>query len=216
MRWLGALAFAACGGTVVVGDTAGAAGGSAAECANPAPIAQAQGNPSGFVRCGDGVVHRPARATCAAPVAPGDCKASGGACSKDADCGAKPYGACLHGSPFDKGCVCHYGCAGDADCGSGMICACAGVFGTRATCVAAECGTSADCGAGFCALDVFHDPCGGAIAHLACLGPGAKCRVNADCAGQIAECPNGPKPMQCRYQLGSWRCGEPDNCAPCG
>jgi hypothetical protein len=213
-----ALGAVSCGAQVDTGGAgAGGVAGPTIGCPDPEPILQ-QGTDleSGFVRCSDGFVHRAALAECTAPALAGDCNASNGNCTVDSECTDRPYGACVKAEPW-FGCACEYGCATDADCPEGRVCACAGVVDKRARCVATGCVTSSDCGSGLCGLSKGVGPCGVVSAKMACLGPEAACRVDANCASEEPiYCSGDPEtPLQCRL-LDEWRCTEPWGCGPCG
>jgi hypothetical protein len=221
-------ALFACGGRGDLPTEAAAAAGdpaekdeatpqSGAECREPQPVFQ-EGTTieSGFVRCSDGFVHRVAPATCAAPATAGACDIGHGDCATDADCGERPYGACVVAEPW-VGCGCVYGCETDADCDAGQICACAGVAGDRSRCVSASCSTSAECSDGLCGLSTGVGSCNQPYGRLACHGPGAPCRVDADCASEdTIWCHGEYEPAQCRLYGDDWTCGEPWGCGPCG
>lgn len=224
-----ALLLGACGGRATYLDASSGAGGAGgatsgaqaldtSACESPEPVLQREtAIPSGFVRCGDGFVHRVGAATCLEPVAPGNCgSGEGGECGTDADCVELPYGACVKEQPW--GCSCRYGCASDADCSDGQVCACAGVVGDRARCIAADCVTTDACPGSLCGLSVRLGSCGERWGRLACLTPDADCRVDADCSGAepITCFSQGPTPAECKNDGERWICTEPDACGPCG
>ncbi len=224
-----AVLLAACGGRATYLDTSSGAGGAGhatsgaqaidtISCTSPEPLLQSgTAVPSGFLRCGDGFIHRVEPATCVAPVTPGSCGADdGGECGTDADCVELPYGACVKEQPW--GCSCHYGCASDADCADGRICACAGVVGGRARCIPADCATTAACAGSLCGLSERRGSCGERWGRLACLTPDAECRIDADCSGaEPVSCfSQGPTPPECKNDGERWICTEPDACGPCG
>ena len=188
-------------------------------CTDPTPIAQVGGEPSGFVECADGFIHRVESVSCAQPVETGDCDVDDaeGECVTDGDCTARPFGSCGRAAffPSQSSCECHYGCATDADCGDG-ICACAGVVGERARCVPASCDDSADCGDGLCGLDRERDVCGEWSATLKCNGPESICRVDADCQEQPMDCEGSFNEIDtCSVFDGAWGC-RLRSCGPCG
>ncbi|NUO54958.1 MAG: hypothetical protein HOV80_39470 [Polyangiaceae bacterium] len=183
-------------------------------CENPEPIFQAATMiESGFVRCPDGFVHRVQAVACVVPVNPGGCEPNGSpGCGDDADCDARPYGACINGPPFND-CGCVYGCATDADCDPGQVCACAGVVGGRAQCVEAGCVVSSDCGEGRCGLNSYQDSCWRPHGRLACHDDDQECRVNDDCGSSASSC---GKPRECGNFGGEWSCTDTQLCGPCG
>jgi hypothetical protein len=158
-------------------------------CLDPVPLAQANGTPSGYVRCADGAINRVEKVACQlqAPA----CKGTemNLACVTDADCGGTPGAKCAHYDANSGGeipgdsCGCVYPCSTDADCPAGNICACDGVVTMNApfaACVTASCGTGADCPSGECGISSYDDGCYRDI-ELACRTPVDPCRGDADC-----------------------------------
>ncbi len=204
------LSAAACGGNVTVetssgGGSGGEGGGTTTtslpttttwtetftdyKCENPVPIAQADGSPSGYVRCADGAINRVQQVACNEP-APA-CKGTevNLGCTTDADCGATPGAKCAHYDEVPGGeipgdsCNCVYPCSTDSDCPAGNICACNGVVPMNApfaACVTASCVTNADCPSGECGISSYDDGCYRDI-ELACRTPGDPCRADAAC-----------------------------------
>lgn len=204
----------ACGGQAKV-EGEGSSDPGASECADPKPVLQKDTElESGFMRCSDGFVHRVGSAVCASPATPGNCTVGGGSCETDAECTAKPYGACMKGPLYNPICGCSYGCASDADCSAGDVCACAGVVDGRARCIKNDCD---GCGGGLCGLSVTFGSCGEVWTDLVCHGPKAECRVDADCASEpTTYCTGDPEtPLACKF-IQEWVCTAPDNCQPCG
>jgi hypothetical protein len=187
---LGLVPLGACGGISSAGSTRdGQQGGPFLPCVDPAPWPGADGNPSGFVECAGGGLHRVEKRACtsALPQA-GTCPAleegitSG--CQTDADCTERPNGYCAgagDGSQllgYAPGCYCRYGCLTDADCGDGSLCLCGQPVGH---CVAAACSVDSDCAGGALCLSYTQDPgCGGTA--FACQTAGDTCTGGGDCA----------------------------------
>ncbi|MFV8754691.1 ferritin-like domain-containing protein [Nannocystaceae bacterium ST9] len=186
-------------------------------CVDPVPILQAGTEiPSGFVECAGGFVHRVEAVECVAPQGADDPSCADGiACDVGADCVEQPFGSCTTVDPF-VGCGCHYGCATDADCNAGQVCACAGVMAAQATCIPADCTTSAECGEGLCGLSAYDGCCGTSYA-TGCAPPDSPCHVDADC-GEVP-CDGGSVPGQCTSEAGTgtWSCQAPGWCGcDCG
>jgi len=138
---------------------------------------------SGLVVDGDGRVHRPAAARCAAPPAlraapvdPGG-RAEGARCDRDADCNQRPYGSCDAANQLGIG-ACVYGCAADADCGSGKLCVCGDGAGR---CVSASCRADAECGSGQLCARYF--PVNANRAAFACTTARDECHRDCACDG---------------------------------
>lgn len=150
--------------------------------------------PSGFVQCDGGIVHRPEKRECLAPVTPTSCPEDAsdlGQCKTDADCTEKPFGSCqidmIFGgaleAPTDT-CSCVYGCQTDDDCAAGEVCRCAGdVLGMYTECVPATCITDVDCPGGeICGFS--PDICEPGVFASHCTTPADTCEGDADCGGQ--------------------------------
>lgn len=162
--------------------------------------------PSGFERCNDGILHRPAKLACQVPTTPDSCTDNLlGGCTTAADCTEKPNGSCQQDMVFggftEGTCSCVYGCATDEDCGQGQICRCAGDgLGLYTQCVEAGCAVDSDCPDGeLCGLS--PDICAPGGFLTACTTP------NDLCDGDGA-CPNPP----CMFQKDHWECAN----AACG
>ncbi len=169
------------------GDTAtgGMSHESAFPCAAPAPAS------SGYERCANGTIHRPAVEKCTSllprsappePLPVGDCQT-------DADCTEKPNGYCDVGYAVgDPVAYCAYGCLADADCGVGAICQCGEPVGR---CAQASCESDADCDSGFRCQSYDHSVgCG--LPAFACQTPEDTCGSDADC-GQDHLCVAAPE-----------------------
>lgn len=187
-------------------------------CPDPVPILQSTGEPSGFVTCADGFMHRAEPVTCAQPAAANDCTApnANATCTQDSDCTARAHGSCGRGDfwPNADACECHYGCATDADCAPGSICACAGVAGDRSRCVPSTC--DGDCGEGLCGLMRREGACGERYDRLACLTASSTCRVDAQCQEEAETCMGSFYDVDtCVISEGEWTCGI-RSCGPCG
>ncbi|MCB9741496.1 MAG: ferritin-like domain-containing protein [Alphaproteobacteria bacterium] len=178
-------------------------------CEDPVSIAQTDGSASGFERCADGTVNRPAALTADATVNAPSCAGTEDYqdCNSDADCTDGPNAKCISATYDFSGesyCGCVYACETDADCDPGQICLADGVIETGrdwASCVTAECATNADCESGECGLTAFDDGCG-PVPELACRGDDDPCRLDSDCATANEEC---------GLVSGEWGCRE-DNC----
>jgi hypothetical protein len=162
-------------------------------CVNPMPIMQGPDldQPTGFVRCDGGVVHREQQIACIYTPNDTPCGVEGdplNECSSDLDCTAAPNGSC-NVEGMDGGCTCTYGCSTDEECGAGNVCLCEGGPGT---CVPASCVTDADCDGYRCVYDWAEG--------FACQTPFDECRFDTDCMG--ADCPNcAPNATAC-----AWTC----------
>jgi len=144
----------------------------------------------GWMRCGNGMMHRARVGVCESNVPRPDVQLTPGGyefaidagevltCREDADCIDNAYGHCEWSNGEFYGTYCEYGCVRDSDCGDGLICLCDG--GPVGRCAAATCQSDADClGQGLCA-DYITDPgCGGTA--FACTGPSDECAVDSDC-----------------------------------
>lgn len=218
------LSAAACGGSVTVETSNGGSGGDGGgggttvtttgttstwtetftelPCQNPVPVPQSDGQPSGYLKCADGTIHRAEKVACSGgtfAACQGN-EASLG-CLSDADCGTG-NGKCAHLDSPDVGtyCGCVFSCTTDDDCGEGTICACDGVVQgnyTWPTCVPAACATDADCAYGECGISSYADGCGFDV-ELACRTPGDPCRTDSQCQ-QGYQCVTP-------YNSGTWSC----------
>jgi hypothetical protein len=201
------------GGEATSTETSGSSGmetstptGGSAVCEDETSILQAftdPASPSGFVRCGNGAVHRSEPVECETPITPTTCtdNAGGGSCNVDADCITSPFGSCQQdpqalGEPT---CKCIYGCRTDTDCGSDEICRCAGdELGLFTQCIKADCTRDSDCGERLCVLSPIACEPGGY--SVACQQDDDQCFGNDVCA-----------PGGCTFS-GKWLC----NPLPCG
>ncbi len=206
---LAAVGLAGCAGAVASNETAdsGSGGGSGTggapgfQCTGGQPVAL----PGGFVRCGNGFVHRPSTSDCPSsldtwnPVFTGH---DGGAqyveCITNADCQDGPNGYCVPTTGFAIGGMpgvnisrCEYGCIRDADCAQVEVCRCGDPIGQ---CVTATCTVDADCPDGAC-IELSHletTGCGyGPTYSLGCWRADMTCATAADCSGGNAACNEG-------------------------
>jgi hypothetical protein len=140
-------------------------------CDDPQPILQTgTDQPSGFVRCASGRIHRVEAVTCVQPTPTATCE-------ECLDCDA-PMSACV--TSDIGGCFCAQGCASDADCAEDQICRCAGDdLGLYATCVSASCTTTAACDGELCAASTAA--CAVGISSVSCTTPQDKCVSSDDC-----------------------------------
>jgi hypothetical protein len=179
------------------------------ECLNPQSIPQAgSGNPSGWVRCDGGFIHRQEALECDLPETTDEC----GGC----DCSGSTYGTCT--LAFDEWCDCTPGCKTDADCETGSICACGGILSNTAVtrCVPSNCTTTSDCGPGLCGMTEFGDNCG-LYYRAGCAGPDDECHYDSDC--EFGDCPDNPYSGQyeCSPTDAGFACRPPDLClGDCG
>jgi hypothetical protein len=200
-------ALAGCGGDVVyvadsdVGAATGTATGSAtstgsgdnSRCKDPMPIVVA-GEDTGYVKCANGAVHRPAIKAC--PVLPMPaCTATNpmGNCHSDADCTLGPHGHC--GNVNDEVCSCSYGCINDSDCHPNQICLCGEPMGSCQS--FATCTSDASCSEGFCS------------SYSGCHVGGFGCETHADACEGDGDCPNG---NQCMTMGPARACVDPSTC----
>lgn len=183
-------------------------------CADPEPIVQTgTQEPSGFVRCADGFIHRAEAVPALDPAGEDACYSGQGDCATGADCTDKAHGRCIE-EPFSGLCECSYGCETDADCDPGRICAPAGVAG-RSTCIESfNCTTDSECGEGLCGLSEYEGCCGNSFT-VSCAEPNAACHSDDDC----------PVDDSCELQCaahgaspdGEWSCSSPGWCdCACG
>lgn len=165
-------------------------------CDDPQPVvqldAEGQQQPTGYERCGSGVVHRIEQVACIVEGIAGTCDFPddpSGSCMADADCVDAPNGRC-NGQGMDGSCGCDYPCSTDADCGPDQACYCAGAY---SHCVMAHCRTDADCGDHQCVYSPYHDA-------LACQTAFDTCRADSECIE--GDCPN------CAYDVAAcaWSC----------
>lgn len=192
-------------------------------CTDPVSIPQSSGEPSGFVRCSEGIVRRVEAVSCTQPTAPSNCNGEGDACDTNDDCVTAPFGTCAQDLSLFA-CECAYGCSRDSDCGPGEICACPGVIDERSRCIEADCITDADCGSGVCGVSIVEYACERMGARAACLDETAECRTHADCNALSPMFCSGTGdyvPIECalRYVDDTrieWTCGEPSGCQICG
>ncbi|WAS93365.1 ferritin-like domain-containing protein [Nannocystis punicea] len=169
--------------------------------------------PSGFVKCDDGVIHRPEPRECLSPVTPTSCPADAAPeseCLTDADCTEKPFGSCqlnmVFGGILAPGdtCGCVYGCQNDADCGSGEVCRCAGdELGLYTECVPATCITDADCAGELCGFS--PDICEPGVFSSHCTTPNDLCEGNGDCPSPPCVFDEGTQAWACANAA----CGRP-------
>ncbi|MCY1067131.1 ferritin-like domain-containing protein [Nannocystis sp. RBIL2] len=167
--------------------------------------------PSGFVKCDDGLVHRPEPRECLSPLTPTSCPADASPdseCLVDADCTEKPFGSCqlnmVFGGILAPGdtCGCVYGCQTDGDCASGEVCRCAGDgLGLYTECIPATCITDADCPGEICGFAA--DICEPGLFSSHCTTPEDACSGDSDC-------PSPPCVFEDSVQ--SWACAN----AACG
>jgi hypothetical protein len=179
------------GGDSMGGQSAqtGGSGGGHPELQIPFPAAVCEGAAElggGWLRCDNGLLHRPAASACASSVPRAEAVTippeylDAGAylqCGQDSDCSAAPYGYCewLVGQTY--GTFCQYGCTVDADCAAGQVCLCGDPVGT---CSNARCSTDAECGPGQLCADYIERPaCGGTA--FACQTPSDECAAQSDC-----------------------------------
>ncbi|MCX4241152.1 hypothetical protein [Paraliomyxa miuraensis] len=190
--------------TSEVGDTTAGVGG----CDPSEPILQADGSPTGFVRCSDGSFERTEAVTCTAPTPAGSCVdgSPDSVCTTDADCVANPHGVCVGvtNGPGVTNCSCVYGCSTDADCPGGQICACGGAaagYPGGTTCIAAACSLSTDCGDQRCHMATTPEGCE-LSPRMACTTAEDTCRANDDCDFSLSEActPSLDGPWQCFEQ----------------
>ncbi len=179
------------GGTGAGLPTAGVGGSAALPPPSRASACVPESSPGGgWVRCTNGMLHRPEQGTCSSklPRADHDVKVSLGIepgadagvaldCALDSDCTDDTYGHCElgQGGPY-----CIYGCVIDADCDANQVCSCGPDIGE---CRPAECSVDADCGG--------SSLCGSYEVEPNCGGTSFGCQTSADeCAGDL-DCGNG-------------------------
>ncbi|MDC0722180.1 ferritin-like domain-containing protein [Nannocystis bainbridge] len=165
--------------------------------------------PSGFVKCDDGVIHRPEPRECLSPSTPSTCPADAspdGECLTDADCTGKPFGSCQLNQVFGgilapgDSCSCVFGCQTDSDCDTGEVCRCAGDgLGLHTECIPATCITDADCDGELCGFS--PDICEPGVFSSHCTTPADSCAGDGDC--------DSPP---CSFDGSAWACAN----AACG
>ncbi len=186
------------------GDTE-APTGNAYPCKNPQPFS-VDGQATGLEMCDGSVLRRSENITCPSALPQSEaCSAQQMNCTTDADCTDHAHGFCRTdafspGSPTS--CSCEYGCVVDSECPDGQRCLCGNPVGR---CVAADCGSSADCPSGFDCI-VAGGSCSLVNTSLHCQGPADKCFSRADCSA-TEYCGVGPQ--------GNLVC-KPDGCAGIG
>lgn len=158
------------------------------ECVDPIAIDQAGASePTGFVECDNGFVHREEVVVCAIepPESQEACWYNAhGTCQLWSDCPGE-HNSCVQDSD-GWGCDCTLGCMSDADCDGGKVCACAGVSGADFNrCIPAECAGASDCQAGgLCGLSTMWDDSDAGPSRTACAYTTSECLVDADCESQ--------------------------------
>jgi hypothetical protein len=171
-------------------------------------VCEAAADPNGgWIGCGQGFLHRVARAQCPSsvprpdPVWMSDVYTPDQVeCMSDAECAHLPHGYCWGTYWLPPRCVA--GCVVDSDCNAGGVCFCDEPVGR---CVhSSGCAIDDDCGAGsFCATYTATDGCGG---HPAI---GVACQTDADeCTGRD-DCPSAQAAPLCGYEPAAGRrvCG---------
>jgi hypothetical protein len=140
---------------------------------------------SGFMKCDNGLVHRPAPGVCppyekTTTELPPSLIPEDDDCNADGDCLARDHGACVAGGrpyggvPSPNRCV--YGCTVDAECNDGNICVCTA---TRGECRPSDCARDSDCGsASYCAE--FAPTCSGP-SGFRCQSAEDACQLWTDC-----------------------------------
>lgn len=156
-------------------------------CEPSTPILQADGTPTGFVRCQDGAFERVEAVACSNPTPLGACMDAGvdSSCTTDAECTASPYGVCVGvtGGAGGTICSCAYGCVTDADCPDARICACGGDadgYPGGTACIPAPCSFNDDCGEERCHMATSPDGCE-LSPRMACTTAEDLCQSHDDC-----------------------------------
>jgi len=202
----GASAANGSGVSTAASSTAGSGGAPAGPCKESMPII-VDGVDTGFAKCGDGTVHKPAPSSCSTVIKAPGCQGTETVltCKSDAECTSAPLGKCVHfpseAAP-EPSCNCVYPCGNDAECGPGKACVCDGVTktdGAWPACADGACATDQDCASGECGLSSFNNGCYTEIA-LACRTAADACRVDADC----------PVNNACAVLNGAWVCRTSD------
>lgn len=186
----------ASGATTVGGGAAGVAGSSPTDvfvCGTATPSKY-----PGVETCEQGGLRRVASVKCknGLPRAGGgQCKSTSDTrndCGSDADCTARPFGACW--IYFPDQCVCDYGCETDDDCGAGFACLCESPVGR---CVEATCRTGADCASGTCRVDLTEG----------CAHPNLLCATEADVCDGPKDCHASGQGSTCVRKGAAFACG---------
>lgn len=194
------------GGTAHGGASQTTGGAVAVTCVNPKDYQvpdyahdAAPGNPTGFVECDGGWLHRPAAGTCQSYL-PRDTTIKGfapGECTSDSDCTDAPNGYCtLSSEGFNPSetTVCAYGCTKDSECGVDGMCVCAYPVGR---CIVSDCLTDADCSSGLCVgVRTETSACGESTYEFACHSPYDACPASASCRSAEA-CQSTAEGRQC-------------------
>lgn len=162
-------------------------------CAEAVVISNADGTPTGYVRCAGEAADRVGPAACEAVHRVRACEADDdgldGTCTRDEDCRERRFGACAGPGQFGSSCHCVYACESDADCDAGEVCVCDAVHRAGSRCVSAGCMDASDCDTGRCGAAAFNSGCG--------LAQGVVCRTDADTCGGNADCPPDDRKMGC-------------------
>lgn len=212
----------AVGGVAGYTITDGGSPGMDAPCRNPTPLLGPNGEPTGYVNCDGGTVHRTERMDCPSAI-PRQTPCQAGTyfydsgipvCTLDSDCTAAANGYCSD-SPrsINEPPVCHcvYGCVRDSDCEPGQICLCGDPTGR---CVPSSCSSDQDCGQALCLSYEAAPGCSYPPAlAFACESLSDTCVSNVDCssAGTIL----GSSNMYCSLVNGARAC-VPAQCAISG
>lgn len=166
-------------------------------CPHPQEVTQG----SGWIDCGNGLVHRPHAGTCVTDepsreTLPPSTVPAEDECFSDADCVARDLGYCASGSapygftPTPNRCV--YACVVDLDCPTGEICAC---VATRGECRPATCRVDADCGPDLLCVEspgsCLERP------SYACQTPADECVTSSDCVQGFYCGVGGYRPRTC-------------------
>lgn len=158
-------------------------------CLDAEPLAT---DPSGAIeQCSGGWSHRTAAKACPWKEERGDFVLPPSPfpdldeCTRDSQCTAGPYGACLGpggnaGIPNRHWNSCHYGCETDVHCGPEAICVCGPLVGT---CISATCRSDADCEPGLLCASYLADP-GCDFPAFACQTRDDQCVAASDCTGE--------------------------------
>lgn len=230
-------------------DDTQVAPGTACDVPSPLPVNPCVGTPilvlgrnTGFVTCPDGTVNRLFDSsgwllpdTENPPNAP-SWYGFTHACTSDAECSARPNGACVPISNGYEGVQrCIWGCDSDQDCITGELCRPPGVgkdeYGRarsfvagspdrgRGQCIAASCRSSSDCASGECGYSWTLGSCNIGSERLACRSEANdSCRTGAECEAYtdyIASCQGttftaGRGGFQCSYvSIFQLSCGRP-------
>jgi hypothetical protein len=184
------------------------------ECEGETPVLQAgTDQPSGFVMCGNGFIHRKEKIDAIDPQGLDDpnCAMNDfGPCKTAADC-TGDYARCVN-LGGDSGCGCDNGCVSDADCSPSEVCAPAGVAGSYSTCIPGACKIDDECGDGLCGLSLFQHCCGPTY-QTVCAEQDELCHVNSDCPDAPCDWVSGDAyPFHCAVEAwpspsdGVWEC----------